>query len=163
MSDTHVVLQGWVGSNPETSTAGDSTVTEFRVASTRRYRDRSGDYRDGETTWYDVKAWRTLGENVARSVRKGDPVMVRGRLKSDVWQRDDGSRSTSLVVDATCVGHDLNRGTAAFLRAPRREHTTDRATTAAGEPGDPWSTGSASASAPAPGVDSGDEVTASVA
>lgn len=162
MYDTHVVLQGWVGTDPRTSTAGDATVTEFRVASTRRYRDRNDEYKDAETTWYDVKAWRTLGENVARSVRKGDAVMVRGRLKVDEWQRDDGARSVNLVVDATCVGHDLNRGTAAFLRTPRRESATgDQGTSAAGQPGDPWSrsatpeTGGAATDAP--------EATASVA
>lgn len=140
MYDTYVVLQGWVGTDPETHTAGTATVTKFRVGCTPRYRKKNDEYHDGETTWYDVKAWRTLGENVARSVRKGDPVVVRGRLQADQWQRDDGVRSTTLVVEAGFVGHDLNRGTAAFIRTPRKEYADADAgpATAQAAHGDPW-------------------------
>jgi single-strand DNA-binding protein len=54
-------------------------------------------------------------------VRKGDPVLVHGRLRTDVWEREDGHTSVSYVVEATCVGHDLSRGTAVFARAARPE------------------------------------------
>ncbi len=120
MYDTYVVLQGWVGTDPETIEAGTTTMTKLRVGCTPRYR-KGNDYHDGETSWYTVNAWRTLGANVARSVHKGDPVVVRGRLKTDVWERDDGSVSTTLVVDATYVGHDLSRGTTVFTRTSREE------------------------------------------
>ena len=74
-----------------------------------------------QTSWYTVSAWRTLAEHVAESVRKGDPVVVHGRLRADVWEREGQPASVTHVVDATFVGHDLNRGTSTFLKAPRRE------------------------------------------
>lgn len=120
MYDTYVVLQGWVGAEPVTTDTGRGPVTKIRVACTPRYY-KDNQFHDGETTWYTVNAWRTLGTNVARSVHQGDPVVVRGRLKSDVWKRDDGTPSVTQVVEALFVGHDLTRGTTTFVRTPREE------------------------------------------
>ena len=57
------------------------------------------------------------------SIRKGDAVVVHGRLRTDVWEREDGQSSTTYVVEATFVGHDLNRGTTVFLRSTRADRT----------------------------------------
>jgi single-strand DNA-binding protein len=48
-------------------------------------------------------------------------VLVHGRLRTDVWEREDGQSSTTYVVDAVYVGHDLTRGTSSFLRSTRQE------------------------------------------
>lgn len=120
MYDTYVVLQGWVGTDPETIDTGQATMTKLRVACTPRYH-KNGEFHDGETSWYTVNAWRTLGMNVARSIHKGDPVVVRGRLKTDVWTREGGEVSTTQVIEAVYVGHDLNRGSTVFTRTPRED------------------------------------------
>jgi single-strand DNA-binding protein len=92
------------------------------VGSTPRFRKRStGDWVDGPTSWFSVTCWRALADHVRDSVRKGDPVLVHGRLRADVWKREDGQSSVSYVVDATYVGHDLSRGTATFVRMARPE------------------------------------------
>jgi single-strand DNA-binding protein len=59
---------------------------------------------------------------VAASVRKGDPVVVVGRLRTSVWEKD-GQSHERLVLEADMVGHDLNRGTSAFRRRPRLSST----------------------------------------
>jgi single-stranded DNA-binding protein len=46
---------------------------------------------------------------------------VHGRLRTDVWEREDGQTSVSYVVEAASVGHDLARGTAVFAKATRPE------------------------------------------
>ncbi len=66
-----------------------------------------------------MTCWRTLADHVRDSVRKGEPVLVHGRLRTDVWQREDGQSSVTHVVEATYVGHDLTRGTAVFVKAAR--------------------------------------------
>jgi single-strand DNA-binding protein len=71
-----------------------------------------------------VTCWRGLAENVVASVHKGDAVIVHGRLRTESWQRaDDQPPLTTLTVEATSVGHDLTRGTSAFLRAQRSERS----------------------------------------
>ncbi len=125
MSDTFVTFHGWVGGEVAYRTPGGVSVANFRVGTTPRLK-RKGDWVDGETTWYSVTAWRALAENVRDSVRRGDAVIVHGRLRSENWQRDDGRLSTSLVVDASFVGHDLTRGTSSFTKSSRPErHESD--------------------------------------
>ncbi len=119
MNDTYITLTGWVGGDVSLrEVSGGQPVANFRVASTSR-RMRNNEWVDGATTWYQVKAWRRLADNVARSIRRGDPVVVHGRLEADVWTKEDGTVNTQLVITATSVGHDLSRGTSAFARPAR--------------------------------------------
>ncbi|MGH3412369.1 MAG: single-stranded DNA-binding protein [Marmoricola sp.] len=118
MNDTYVTLQGWVGNEVDRREVRGATCASFRVGSTPRYR-KDGEWVDGPTSWYTVNCWRTLGEHVAGSVRKGDAVVVHGRVRVDTWQRDGQPPSTSWFVDAVFVGHDLNRGTSRFAKGVR--------------------------------------------
>lgn len=126
MNDTYITITGWVGSEVTVTEVGpDTSVATFRVGSTpRRFRRTDATWVDGETIWFTVKAWRALAEHAAASLVKGDPVVVHGRLEADVWVREDGTRSTRFVLVAISVGHDLARGTATFVKAPRRTAAT---------------------------------------
>ncbi|MDN4160438.1 single-stranded DNA-binding protein [Nocardioides abyssi] len=119
-NETTVTLQGWVGGDVTVRQAGDAQVASFRVGATpRRFSRKAGDWVDGETQWYTVNAWRALGDNVAASVRRGDPVVVHGRLNVSTWISSAGVEVTSFEVEATFVGHDLGRGRSAFTKTPR--------------------------------------------
>lgn len=145
MNDTYITLTGWVGSDVSLrEVAGGQPVANFRVATTSR-RFRNNQWEDGNTTWYSVRAWRRLADNVTESIKRGDPVVVHGRLEADVWTKEDGSTNTQLVITATSVGHDLSRGTAVFTKPARAEgvasgetFSTPASATQAAEPTDPW-------------------------
>jgi single-strand DNA-binding protein len=130
MNETYVTLTGRVGSDVQIYDAGGQALATFRVANTPRRRSKDGEWGDGTTTWFQVKAWRRLAGHVKESLRVGDPVVVTGRLESDVWVRDDGTSSTQLVVTATSVGHDLAVGTSLYTKPARREDEPSG--------GDPW-------------------------
>jgi single-strand DNA-binding protein len=123
MTDTLVTLHGWVGGDVTFRTPKDISVASFRVACTPRVR-REGKWEDGDTTWYSITAWRTLAENIRESVHRGEAVVVHGRLRTRTWTREDGVEASSLEVEAILVGHDLSRGTSAFLKRQQRT-TTD--------------------------------------
>jgi single-strand DNA-binding protein len=114
-----VHITGYAGS--EVEIRGNGTVSAFRLACTPRIRTK-GEWGDGNTTWLEVSCFRLLAEHVAASVRKGDPVVVVGRLRTNVWEKD-GENHERLVLEADIVGHDLNRGTSAFRRRPRLSST----------------------------------------
>jgi len=119
MNETMVTLQGWLGGDVTVRQAGDATVASFRVACTpRRYQKRTDEWVDAETQWYTVKAWRGLGVNCERSLRRGDPVVVHGRLNAQTWTNSANVEVTSFEVEATLVGHDLARGVSQFTRTP---------------------------------------------
>ena len=115
MNDSYVTVQGWVGGEVDVRPVGDTQVASFRVGSTPRYL-KGGTWVDGQTSWYTVNCWRQLGRNVKDSVRRGDAVIVHGRVRVDVWEREGMPNSVTWVVDAQQVGHDLNKGTSNFLK-----------------------------------------------
>jgi single-strand DNA-binding protein len=134
MNETTVTLQGWLGSDVTVRQAGDVPVAAFRVASTpRRYSRKTGSWEDSPTLWYSVCAWRGLADNCAGSLRRGDPVVVHGRLTVSVWLNAQGIEVTSFEVDATMVGHDLSRGTSQFTRTPKAQPVDETADTARSE------------------------------
>ena len=119
--DAQVTIAGYVGTDVELkeSSNGNDRAT-FRLATTPRFLDRhEGAWRDHETLWMNVKAWRTLARNVASSVRCGEPVVVVGRLRAERWTGEDGQERRRDVVDAILVAHDLSRGTTSFRRNER--------------------------------------------
>lgn len=119
LNDTMVTLQGYVGGDVELRQVGDSVVANLRVAATpRKYQRRSEEWSDGETQWYSVSAWRHLGEHCARSLRRGDPVVVHGRLLLRTYVNKAGIEVTALEIDALLVGHDLTRGISSFSKRP---------------------------------------------
>lgn len=118
MNETFVTLQGWLGGEVTVREVGDAVVANFRVACTpRRYQRKTDEWVNGDTQWYTVNAWRSLAEHCGESLRRGDPVVVHGRLNAQTWTNSAGIEVTSFEVDATFVGHDLNRGTSAFTRS----------------------------------------------
>jgi single-strand DNA-binding protein len=101
-------------------------VAGFRMAATNGYVDRRSSQWVERTTYLHVSAWRGLGENVAGSLHKGQPVVVVGRLRQREYEKD-GQTHQVVEVDAELVGHDLTRGTATFVRTRRGPQTADLA------------------------------------
>ena len=118
VNEAQLSLTGYVASDPrsrETRT-GVPQVT-MRVAWTPRWIDRaSGEWSDGNTSFVTVLCWRRLAANVATCIRRGDPVVVKGRLSIRPYEDKDGNARLAVEVDASSVGHDLSRGVAHFQR-----------------------------------------------
>ncbi|MEW1833752.1 single-stranded DNA-binding protein [Microbacterium sp. NPDC079995] len=116
----HITIVGNVGADPEFRRLPDGTpVVSLRVASTdRRYDAKAGAWVDGLTSWYRVSVFRTLGEHVAASVRRGQRVVVHGTLAIKRWEAGEKS-GTDAEIDAVAVGHDLAFGTTVFTGTSR--------------------------------------------
>ncbi|MEU8271519.1 single-stranded DNA-binding protein [Sphaerisporangium sp. NPDC049002] len=124
MNDIYITLNGNVAADPRQYHFDDGTrVTSLRLASTRRVFDKaSQSWHDGETTFYAVRCYRVLAENVAQSIKIGQPIVVHGKLRIRSYERD-GERRFLAEVEATSVGHDLRRGVSRFEKAQRGPST----------------------------------------
>jgi single-strand DNA-binding protein len=114
-----LTVTGFVGSSVRFSVGKEGGVpyASFRLGSTQRVYDRATQaFKDTPTQWYTVKVWRHVAANVVQSLRKGDPVLVIGRLRTEEWVSPEGPR-TSVVIEASSLGHDLVFGTSRFDRA----------------------------------------------
>jgi single-strand DNA-binding protein len=102
-----VILAGNLTRDPElrfVEIDGDGVpVCSFGLA-VNRVRSRSE-----EVDFFDISAWRELGETIANYKKKGDPILVEGRLQYRTWEAQDGSKRSKLDVVADNVQF-LGRG-----------------------------------------------------
>lgn len=111
--ETPITVAGNVVADPELRfTPSGAAVTNFRIASTPRTFDRTtNEWRDGDTLFLSVSVWRQQAENVAESVKRGDRVIVVGRLGQRQYEKD-GERKSSYEIQADDVAPSLLRATA---------------------------------------------------
>lgn len=130
MNETYVTIQGRLVADPVLKwTTQRVPFAVFRIASTvrRPVNGRPGHYEDVGTSFYGVSAFRSLGTNIAGSLRKGEPVTVYGRQRVNEFTRGDGTPGMSVQIEATAVGHDLSFGTSAFAKVVRAQYpSSDR-------------------------------------
>ena len=108
MSLNKVMLIGNVGVDPtvrylESGAQGPATgakVATIRIATTERFRDRSGEVHEN-TEWHTIVAWRNSADYVEKFVHKGSQIFVEGRLRTRQWQDQTGAArySTEVVAD----------------------------------------------------------------
>ncbi|HEY5456623.1 MAG TPA: single-stranded DNA-binding protein [Acidothermaceae bacterium] len=121
MFDTQVTVVGNLVADPRVSYTKDGQpIASFRLASTPRRFDRtSGQWKDGDTLFTSVTCWRALAENVHLSLRKGNSVIVIGRLSVRPYETKDGDKRQSVDIDAMAVGPELGRATTIIKRVER--------------------------------------------
>jgi single-strand DNA-binding protein len=121
--DTYLMMRGNLVADPrQSSTASGLKVTKFRIASNgRRFDQTSKEYVDTDPCFMSVTCWRQLGDNVMQSLRKGDTVLVYGRLRFSEYDdtTNGGGRRQSYEIDASSIGPDLSRYVTALTRPPR--------------------------------------------
>lgn len=116
MSET-ITVSGLVATTPRHLVTQDGLpITSLRMAASHRKFDRTlNKWVDGDTNWYTVTAFKQLAINIAGAIAKGERIIVTGKLRVRDW--DNGERAgTSVEIEATSVGHDLNWGTSVFTR-----------------------------------------------
>jgi single-strand DNA-binding protein len=117
--DNQITVRGYVTAEPRLwqTAKAHSSVASVRVGSTpRRLNRETGEWGDGETSYYTVKCWRRLAENVHGSLRKGDMIIVRGKVYTRTWLDDQQHTRTEVEIEADSVGHDLSFGWSRFNR-----------------------------------------------
>ena len=120
MNEIRITLHGNVVSEPvERVARNGSPYTTFRVATTPYRRTADGKFVDGETSFYDVIAFNALAANTTAGLRKGQPVLVEGKLAIKTYIGNDGNAHTSAQIDADHIGHDFTWGRASFERVSR--------------------------------------------
>ncbi len=93
-------LLGNAGRDPEIrETASGGKIATFTLATTERFRSKDGETAEA-TEWHRVAAFGGAAETVEKRVRKGDPVLVEGRVVTRSYKNKEGveRRATEIVV-----------------------------------------------------------------
>ena len=118
MNAASVTLVGRAAAHPQVSVGSTGDRVSFRVVATERYFDKAiNDWVSGDEFGVTVVCWRTLGTAVLTTVRKGDPVIVSGRIATRRFEKD-GSTQYYTEVKADFVGLDVAKAGSRFTRTP---------------------------------------------
>src|SRR6266516_1992006 len=99
-SDNQVILVGNLTDDPELRyTPNGAAVCKFRIAVNRRIQDASGQWKDGEASYFSINCWRGLAENAAETLTRGTRVLVAGRLNFRSWENQEGEKRTAAEVE----------------------------------------------------------------
>ena len=97
-SYNRVILMGNITRDIELRyTQGGTAVTELGLAVNDRRKNPEGEWVD-ETTFVDVTLWGRTAEIAGQYLGKGSPVLIEGRLKLDMWEKDGQKRNKLKVV-----------------------------------------------------------------
>ena len=96
-----VTLVGRLGADPES--VGTSGV-KLRVVTSDRSKNDKGEWEDRDTSWWTVKAWKTLAEQTKKTLKKGQEVMITGTIYQESWTDNAGNNRTSYEVSADSIG-----------------------------------------------------------
>ena len=98
VSFNRVILAGNLTRDPELRfTQSGTPVCGFGLAVNRVFS------KNDEVDFFNVSAWRELGETIANYKKKGDPILVEGRLQYRTWEAQDGSKRSAVDVVADNV------------------------------------------------------------
>ena len=120
--DNNVTLVGNVTRDPEIRyTPSGQTVATFGLAVNRRWQNRQTNEWEEQVSFFDVKCWAQMAENVSDSITRGTRVIVSGRLEQRSWETDNGEKRSKVEVVADEIAPSLRWATAQVQKIERRD------------------------------------------
>lgn len=120
---TNITLTGRLVADPELKFgASGIAILKARVVTSGRKKTDDG-WQDVDTTFWSVTAFRQLAENVAESLRKGDEVIVVGKVKAREYETPEGEKRSVTEITADAFGPNLRAATATTKRISRSQAT----------------------------------------
>jgi single-strand DNA-binding protein len=101
-----ITVVGNLVADPEHKVAAGHKLARLRIATNERIKDASGEWKDGDTTYIDVACWRRLADG-AESLKKGQRVIIHGKLKGRSFVRNDGTNGYAYEIEASDVGASI--------------------------------------------------------
>jgi single-strand DNA-binding protein len=117
-----ITVSGNVTRDPELRfTPSGQGVCSFSVAVNRSWQNRQTQEWEEQTSFFDVKAWAQLGQNISDTLSKGARVVVSGRLEQRSWETEQGEKRYAFEIVADDVAVSLLYATAEISKNERRE------------------------------------------
>lgn len=122
---TTVTIVGTLTRDPEMRyTPSGVAVVDLGVAVNERTKNKqTGQWEDGDASFFDCTVFNQQAENVAESLQKGSRVILRGRLKQDHWETDTGEKRSKIKVIVDDIGPELRFATAQVQKITRSDQT----------------------------------------
>ncbi len=80
-------------------TSAGTSVANFYVASNRKFKDKSGFWKE-DVCYVGVVAWHQLADSCENFLKKGSAILIEGELQSRSWEGEDGAYRSIVEVKA---------------------------------------------------------------
>lgn len=100
MANPTITIIGRLGQEPES--VGQNGL-RLRVVTNDRVRSDAGQWEDKDTSWWTVKAWRKLADQCKDTLKKGQEVIVVGKIYEENWTDSQGNKRSSYEVRADSI------------------------------------------------------------
>ena len=93
-------LIGRVGKEPEIRNFQDTKKASFSLATSENWKDKEGNKKES-TEWHLIVAWSNLAKIIENHVKKGDLIMIEGKITTRTWDDKEGQKhySTEIVAN----------------------------------------------------------------
>ncbi len=100
-------LEGNLGADPDFKTiSGNTSVCVLSVATSRRYQDKQGEWKDTPTQWHRVVLFEKVAEWAQRQLKKGARVHLEGEILYRTWDKPEGGKGYATEIRAKYV-HEI--------------------------------------------------------
>ena len=118
-----ITAQGNLVFDPDfTVTASGISRCKLRIACNERRKNQDNTWSDGETSFFDVVLWRGLAEAAGDAFKKGQPILVVGKVRVSKYEDKNGVERTAVEITADEI--------AVVVKANKAKETTPES--------DPW-------------------------
>ena len=96
-----VEIIGRLSKDVELNTTNNGvSVAKFSIAVNRKFKDENG---ESVADFFNVVAWRGLGETISKYCKKGSKVFIAGELQNRSWDKNDGTKAyTTEIIASDC-------------------------------------------------------------
>ncbi len=121
-STNNITMCGNITKDPELRfTPAGNAVASFSIAVNRSVRDKNTNEWVENVDFFNIVTWFRLAENCAESLKKGDRVIVSGRLAQRSWEDKEGQKKYVVEVIANNVGASLEWASCEIRKNPKNE------------------------------------------
>lgn len=85
-----MILQGRLTADPEVKDVGGFSMLEFTVAWSEKYKDTES------KCFLRCKAWRTTADFIGKYFKKGQEIVIEGKMLTEQWEKDGQKQSRSI-------------------------------------------------------------------
>src|SRR6056297_1540660 len=114
------MIIGRLGQDPDVRyTQSNTAVANLSVATSERYKDKSGEWKEN-TEWHRVVAWGRLAEICQEYLQKGSQVYIEGPIQTRKWEDKEGQTRYSTEIKALTMTMLDSKGDNVSNKAPQK-------------------------------------------
>lgn len=107
MANPDITIRGNLASDPEIRNLPSGKVLNMRVITNDWYKDDNGEFKNKNTSGWNIEAWGDLAERAYNNLKKGDNVTIMGTIKERSYEAKDGSKRYTTEVKAFSIALDV--------------------------------------------------------